>query len=374
MPGMELLPVWERIVWLAQLPLERPMSREIADDFSGSQGFLVLIAGVLLALAFQLLLTTFFIALGISYSDSEEDANPEQNGSLDDRINRVGTVVGLRTVGTISISLFGACFLAIKLSLTPDLLLGAILGLVIWAAYFSLILGVSFTTAGSLVGKVVNTATSGLQGIVGTAAVVIGAKNVTKQVVSTADAAATTVRQELSSAVDPATTRKAIDDYLQQLRLPEAEHQDLQDQFRRLATTSDMKALARENHLRQVGRQNFIEMVNSRTDFSKQNINQAVDQWETFWQQLWGEQETSENGNGLVGALQSAHPSQPQPDQLTPKLEELIDQTSKRQAQQQDEAKQKVAETAAWWLFGTAFFSAAASVVAGAIAVRGNLF
>lgn len=281
MPGIELTLAWESVLWLAQLPLELKTPEEIARDFSGSQGFSVLIAGVLLALAFQLLLTTFFIALGISYSESEDHASAHQSRSLDDQINRVGTVVGLRTVGTISISLFGACFLAIKLSLTPDLVLGAILGLVIWAAYFSLILAVSFTTAGSLVGKVVNTATSGLQGIVGAAVVVVGAKNATQKVVSTSESAATTVRQELSSAVEPATAGKAIDDYLQQLRLPESEHQDLQEQFRRLATTPEMKSLAKENHLRQVGRQNFVEMVDSRTDFSKQDINQAVNQWET---------------------------------------------------------------------------------------------
>lgn len=231
MPGIELTLAWERVLWLAQLPLELKTPGEIARDFSGSQGFFVLIAGVLLALAFQLLLTTFFIALGISYSESEDHASADQSRSLDDQINQVRTVVGLRTVGTISISLFGACFLAIKLSLTPDLVLGAILGLVIWAAYFSLILGVSFTTAGSLVGKVVNTATSGLQGIVGAAAVVVGAKNATQKVVSTAESAATTVRQELSSAIDPATAGKAIDDYLQQLRLPESEHQDLRSSF-----------------------------------------------------------------------------------------------------------------------------------------------
>ena len=86
---------------------------------SGSQGFLVLIAGVLLAFAFQLLLSNFFIALGISYSDSEEQSD-NQSDSLDDKITKIGIVVGLRTLGTISITLFLGCFLAVKLSLVHD--------------------------------------------------------------------------------------------------------------------------------------------------------------------------------------------------------------------------------------------------------------
>lgn len=57
------------------------------------------------------------------------------------------------------------------------------------------------------------------------------------------------------------------------------------------------------------------------------------------------------------------------PSQLTPKLEQLIEATRKQQAQQQVEAAQKVAKTAAWWLFGTIFFSASASAIAGSLAV-----
>lgn len=350
--------------WTAQIPIEKPLEG-FALSFSGSQGFLVIIAGIVLALAFQLLLTNFFIALGISYSDSEDQSDVD---SLDDTITKVGTVVGLRTLGTISITLFCACFLAVKLCLTQDLALGAILGLVIWAAYFSLLLWISSTTVGSLISTVINTATSGLQGIVGTAAVAIGAKNVTEQVISTADAAATAVRRELSIAVDPATASQAIDNYLQKLRLPEGEHQALQREFQQLVADPEMKSRAQENHLHSVGRQTFVDLVNSRTDFPKQDIAQAVDQFEAFWQQLWGQQKSRDNG--LVDTLRSAHPSAPKPE-LTTSLERLIEQMQERQTQQQAAAKQKVSETAAWWLFGTAFSSAAASAIAGALSVKG---
>lgn len=367
--GVKLIPGCSTQLWLGQIPVEIKAPEDIALSFSGSQGFLVLIAGIVLALAFQLLLSNFFIALGISYSETEEPKS-EDAGEVDNQIGKVGTVIGLRTLGTISISLFTACFLAVKLCLTHDPALGAVLGIVIWGAYFSLLLWVSLTTAGSLIGTVANTVTSGLQGIVGTAAIAIGTKNVTEQVISTADAAATTVRRDLSLAVDPASTRRAIDSYLQKLWLPEEERQELQGEFQRLVTDPEMKSIARENHLRNVGRQSFVDIVTSRTDFPKQDIDQAVDQFETFWQQLWGQQQQTTD-NGMVDALRSAHPKQKQSGEISPKLERLIAETRERQAQQQLAAKQKVAETAAWWLFGTAFFSAAASAIAGAITVLG---
>jgi len=373
MQGVELMlgAVTQSLV--TQVPVEVTTSKNIALSFSGSQGFLVLIAGILLAIAFQLLIANFFIALGISYSDAEDESSSDQEDSLDETITKVGTVVGLRTLGTISISLFTACFMATKLCLTHDPALGAILGILIWAAYFSLLLWLSLTTAGSIVGTVLNTATSGLQGIVGTAAVAIGAKNVTEQVASTAEAAATTVRRELSLAVDLESRRQAVADYLHKLRLPEIEHQELKSEFQRLVSDPEMQVIAQEHHLHNVGRNTLLDLVTSRTDFSKQDISQALGQFESFWQQVWGQpqQESKEKQNGLVGALSAAHPQQPQPAQLTPKLERLIEKTRKRQAQQQQEAQQQVAETAAWWLFGTAFTSAAASAIAGVVSVRG---
>lgn len=356
-------------LWMAQIPVELTTSADAVLTFSGSQGFFVLIAGVLLAFAFQLLLSNFFIALGISYSDSENQ--DDDSDSLNDKITQIGTVVGLRALGTLSITLFIGCFLAVKLSLIHDAFLGAILGLVIWAAYLTLLIWVSSTTVSSVIGTVLSTATSGLQGIIGTAAVAIGAKNISEQVISTADTAAAIIREELSSAVDPTSACEAIDNYLKKLRLPEVDRQEIRDEFEKLVAHPEMQSIARENHLRNIGRQTFVNLVNTRTDFSKQTINQAVDSFETFWQQIWGQQQQKapQVEPGLLNYLKSAQPEELS-SQLTPKLEKLIEATSKQQAVQQAEAAQKVAETAAWWLFGTAFVSAAASASAGIIAVR----
>jgi hypothetical protein len=358
-----------RQFWIAQSIGDQRLntSEDAAVILSGSQGFLALVAGLVLALAFQLLLTNFFIALGISYSDSEDqsdaDSSDDASDTLENRINKIETVVGLRTLGTVSTGLFIACFLAVKLCQLDDVFLGAVLGLTIWGAYFSLLVWISSTTAGSLIGSVLDAATSGLQGIVGTATVALGAKTVSDQVVSSAETAVVAVRRELGSAVDSTSIRQAIDNYLKQLQLPEADRQEIRNEFEKLVVDPEMKSIARSNHLRNMGRRTFVDLVHSRTAFSKQDINQVVDQLDVVWQQIWGPQpQKALNGKG-----NELKPDQE--EQLTPKLEQLIEETHKHQAQRRAEVAQKAAETAAWWLFATALTSAAASAIAPAIAI-----
>lgn len=359
--------------WLAQISAVQAVStpEDATLSFSVSGGFLVLIAGLVLAFAFQLLLANFFIALGISYPDGELVADSEAANSrtLDDKINQVGTIVGLR-IGTVSITLFIACFLAVKLGVVHDALLGAILGLTIWAAYFCLLVWASVTTVSSLIGSVLNRATLGLQGLLGTAAVAFGAKTVSEQVVSTAEAAAATIRRELSTANDLSGCRAAIDKYLEQLRLPEADRQEIEAEFEKLVSQPQMKSIASNNHLQNIRRQTFVDLVSSRTDFSKQDVNQAVDSFEAFWQRFWGVQQQKDTTPEWLGYFKSVQSEPLNSGQLSTQLEELIEET-RIQAQQQAEAAQKVAETGAWWLFGTAFASAAASAVAGVLSVRG---
>lgn len=360
--------------WLAQISVEGVSSPEDATlSFSVSGWFLVLIAGLMLAFAFQLLLANFFIALGISYPEQGLVADSEADGSntLDDTINQVGAIVGLRTLGTVSITLFTGCFLAVKLGVVHDALLGAILGLVIWAAYFCLLVWASVTTVSSLIGSVLNRATLGLQGLLGTVAVAFGAKTVSEQVVSTAEAAAATIRRELSTATDLSGCRVAIDKYLEQLRLPEADRQEIEAEFEKLVSQPQMKSIASNNNLQNIRRQTFVDLVSSRTDFSKQDVNQAVESFEAFWQRFWGVQQQKDTTPEWLDYFKSVQPEELNSGQLSTQLEQLIEQTRKFQAQQQAQAAQKVAETAAWWLFGTAFTSAAASAVAGALSVRG---
>jgi len=330
--------------WLAQVPVQGGVDspENAALVFSGPQFFIALIAGVVLAFAVQLVLTNLSVAAGISYlgRHSDSDAGSDESGSLGGTIRKIGTAVGVWTLVTVSVALFIGCFLAVNLSLVQSAGLGAILGLVIWGAYFLLLVWVSSTTVGSLVGSVVNAATSGFQAIMGTATAALGAKAVNQQVVATAEAAASAVRRELGTAIDPATIRENIEDYLEMVRPPELDISRIRSEFERLLSDPQLKSIAGTQDLRNIDRQKFLDLVSSRTDLSKRDINRIVDQLESVWRQAVDQQEPQRDRMGeLIDYLKSVQPGQARTEELNAKLDQLMAEmrTSKEADQRQAE-------------------------------------
>jgi hypothetical protein len=180
---------YNEIMLLAQILVEPEPDLEAVQDtafmFNGPQFFAALIAGVVLAFAFQLLFTNLGVAAGISMaggsskSDSSapnaSDLEPldEQNieslrehGSsshgMGSTIKKIGMAVGIGTLVSVTLALFIASLLAVKLGLFVSPLSGAIVGLVIWGTFFALMMLFSSRAIGSLLGSVANTATSGM--------------------------------------------------------------------------------------------------------------------------------------------------------------------------------------------------------------------
>ena len=323
------LGLYKTLFWLAQVGVDRNV--ESAEDaalvFSGPRLYFALIAGVVLAFAIQLLLTNLSVAFGISYlgNKSDSDSDDNQSGSVGGTIRKIGTAVGIWTLVTVSIALFIACLLAVQLSLIDSAGLGAIVGLVIWGAYFLLLVWVSSTTVGSLVGSVVNTATSGFQAIMGTATAALGAKTVNDQVVRTAEAAASAVRRELGSAMDPTSIRESIEDYLDTLRPPELDISKIRGEFENIVNDPQLKAVAGTQDLRNIDRQKFVDLVSSRTDLSKRDINRIVDQLESVWRQVVDQQAPQKDRMGeLIDYLKSVQPGQTKTDELNQKVDQLM--------------------------------------------------
>jgi len=330
--------------WIAQVPVvpvERAVTtpEEAALVFSGPQFFVALIAGLVLAFAIQLVLTNLSVAAGISYLGHQSDDNHsshsshKDSGSLGGTIRKVGTALGLWTLVTVTIALFVACLLAVKLSLIENVLLGAIVGLVIWGAYFTLLVWVSSTTVGSLIGSVVNTATSGFQAVLGTATAAIAGKSASDQVVATAEAAAAAVRREFTVGMDPVSIRETIEDYLDRLKPTELDISRIRGEFENLVNTPELKSLAQNaggvgeslrDRLSHIDRQTFVNLVSSRTDLSKRDINRIVDQLEGVWQQVLSQQGQQDLMGQLRDYLSSARPENLRSNELSSKLDQLI--------------------------------------------------
>lgn len=291
--------------------------------FSAPQFLVALIAGVLMAFAFQLLLTNFSVAFGISaLGGSSNSNNSDESESLGSTIRKIETAVGLWTLITVSIALFIACFLAVKLSLVSSAVLGAITAIVIWSTYFSLLVWVGSTTVGSLIGSVVSTATSGFQGLMGTAATAMGASAASSQIVSTAESVTAAVRRELTSGIDPNTIRDTLQSSLSNLQLPKLDVEEIRSQFEKILSSSDLQSLAGNEGLN-VNRQTLVDLVSSRTDFSKQDINKVVDQLEGAWKNVVGQQQQDPQAQ-IQNFLKSATPEELTSSDLAGQLQKLV--------------------------------------------------
>ncbi|QMS87116.1 MFS transporter [Nostoc edaphicum CCNP1411] len=325
-----MLGLYKPLLWLAQITGDpsNVTPAQASALVSGPRFFVALISGVILAFAFQLVLTNLSLAAGISYlgHSSDSDSDDGEVGSLGGSIRKIGTAVGIWTLITVTIALLIASFLAVKLSLVIlDPGLGAILGLVIWGAYFLILVWVSSTTVGSLIGSVVNTATSGFQAIMGTATAALGAKAVNNQVVATAEAAAAAIRRELGSGIDPVSIRENIEDYLEKIRPPELDVSKIRSDFENLLNDPQLKAIAGTPDIRNIDRQKFIELVSSRTDLSKKDVSRIADTLYKVWQQVVSQQPPTEDRLGeLMDYLKSLPPGQSKTDELNAKLDRLV--------------------------------------------------
>ncbi|MBW4450895.1 MAG: MFS transporter [Spirirestis rafaelensis WJT71-NPBG6] len=294
---------------------------EVSLAFSGPKFLVAMLSGILMAFAFQFLLTNFSLAVGIAAlgSDSSDDHDSQSLGST---IRGVEAKVGIWALITASIALFIASFLAVKLSLIGSAGLGAIIGVVIWSAYFSLIVWLGSSAVGSLIGSLVNTATAGFQGMMGTATAALGANAAKNQMVSTAEEITAAVRRELTSGFDADTIKNTLQSSLSSLQLPKLDTQEIRNQFDQLLKDVDLQSIGDSDILKNINRQTFVDLVSSRTDFSQEEINSIADQLQGAWQQVVNRQ-----GNPteqVLNLLNIVSPEEINSEKLGERLQELL--------------------------------------------------
>jgi hypothetical protein len=294
---------------------------EVSLAFSGPKFLVAMLSGILMAFAFQFLLTNLSLAVGIAAlgSDSSDDHDSQSLGST---IRGVEAKVGIWALITASIALFIASFLAVKLSLIGSAGLGAIIGVVIWSAYFSLIVWLGSSAVGSLIGSLVSTATAGFQGMMGTATAALGANAAKNQMVSTAEEITAAVRRELTSGFDADTIKNTLQSSLSSLQLPKLDTQGIRNQFDQLLKDVDLQSLGDSDILKNINRQTFVDLVSSRTDFSQEDINSIADQLEGAWQQVVNRQKNPTEQ--VLNFLNSVSPEEINSDKLSERLQELV--------------------------------------------------
>ena len=321
--------------------------------FSGPQFFIALIAGLVLAFAFQLLLTNLSVATGVSALDfkpsssskNSSSQHDQSNGGIGSTVRKISTAMGLWTLITVTIAIFFACLLAVNLAAIPeeDPIMGTIIALVIWGAFFTIMVWLSSAKVGSLFGSVVDTATSSFQRLFGAATAAIGAKAANQQIIDTAEAAASTVRRELTAAIDPQGVREQLEDYLQTLRPAEINAQDIRQEFEQLLAENPEIASADPATLRgAVDRQTLIDLVSSRTDLSQREVRRIAQQLDTAWTRSVSRAKGSDSIQDLVNYIKTAEPRRLLSEELGQRLDALIDEMRIRRESQSGSAQQSL--------------------------------
>jgi hypothetical protein len=324
---------------LCQLPLELAqysiVQQELTPEassvlFSGPKFLVALLAGVLMAFAFQLLLTNFTVAVGIPLlsNDDDDDGEPDTLGG---KVRQTEAKIGIWALMTASIALFGACYLAVKLSLIESNLLGAIIGIVIWAAYFSLVMWLGSSAVGSLIGSLVSTANSGLQGLMGTATAAIGANVARKSAIATAEDITAVVREELTSGLTPENLNKTLASSLSSLQLPQLNIEEISSQFEKLLGDVDLESLGDRDLLQNINRETIVDFIGNRTNLSKKDLDRVAEQLEGVLQKTLNRQNPTEQ---IISLIKETSPEDLNTEKLGERIQELVTVTSNGNGQQ----------------------------------------
>ncbi len=213
----------------------------------GANFFVCIIAGVLLAIGFQLLLTVLSVAAGVtaipeldeshhkkhhSHNDHDHDDDDDDGMNLGQKIS---TGLGAWTMITTSIALFFASMLAVKLGLVGANFIGATLGLVIWAAFFMVMTYLEMSAVSSLIGGMVSTVKGGLSSAFSTfsSSDASKAKDVAR---TSAKAQAKEMRKQFEKLFQTHDVDKKVNDYVKQLRPQHVDIHQIKKEIKDLLT------------------------------------------------------------------------------------------------------------------------------------------
>ena len=269
----------------ASAQVERALVNPLIEN--GPRFFICIVAGVLLAIGFQALLTTLSVASGISAignikkkgqhdSSHNKDAphHTKDDSSSTPVIKKISSAFGIWTLVTVSISLFFASLLAVKLSLVGANFIGVTLGLVIWAAFFTTMLYLESKMVSSLVGGLISTVMTGFR----QSANVLGnafsksseseAKSVAKV---SAHENARAMRKELRKLFNRNDLDKKIEDYVNRLSPEELNIEQIKKELKDLITDIEVKEKS-ELGEEGVTRHLFLETASNTPNLSKEDV------------------------------------------------------------------------------------------------------
>ncbi len=213
--------------------------------------FIAIVAGIILAFAFQFLLANLAVALGISVigdvseKGQKKEKSSSGSSSSDNKSStptgvKISSAAGIFMLVALSLSLFFASLIAVKLSLISSNLIGFSLGLVIWAG--TLLLGVYLDSklisslTGSLFGAIKDTLAAGTSAV--GSAFSPGEKTKSKHM---AQETVKAIHEEIRQEYDLSGFQQKFDEYVNKLEPQRFDADDLHERLAELLHDIEVK-------------------------------------------------------------------------------------------------------------------------------------
>ncbi len=276
------------IMLVANLPSTfAQVSDVLTEVVATPQFFVSLLAGVILAIGFQVLLTALSVAAGISAIGNVENkvrkSNNHDHASHSDSSStplgvKISSGVGIWTLITASIALFCASLLAVKLSLVGTTIIGITLGLVIWAAFFTVMAYLEIKSVSSLLGSLVHTAISGIKSTTSAVQHLFQGSPYGK-IEDIADKTIHKVREEMSDAFDMRAITNKIDEYMERMEHRSPDYEQVKRDFINLL--KDIHIEEKTNTGEEgLTTEMFVKLASEQPRFSKKDVKKLANVYE----------------------------------------------------------------------------------------------
>jgi len=306
----------------------------------GSQVIALLLAGLLLAFSFQIMVANIqviggLVALRIRYTmtlnstetaaanpseesptgtpdspaaseptssrpaeDSEEaiqaDDNEPKTGT--DHSNTIGLIAGLGLMVGIILAIAPASFLAVKLSRVDQPLLGAISGLVLWAAYFLILTWLSSRTLGSIVQTVLGGALEGLGQILG------AISRLFQRQPGTGENPAT---EEIQQALSNYDLDASVQTYLSDLPPIQFDLKPVEEMLTSMLASPALQSIAGRQLLQAVDVEQLGDLLRRHTPLSEAEIAQILKQLAALWSRVRSQEPQKNAAGELIQLLRN---------------------------------------------------------------------
>ncbi len=262
-----------------------------------------------------------------AYVVERDESQEEEEEESTSPIVKLSNAIGAWTVVTASISLFFASLLAVRLTVVGTVWMGISLGLIIWAAFFAAMTYLEIRSVSTLIGGVFTAALSGLRGSFAAAKGVFGSSTEDKIAKMGTDSI-NALREELSGAFDVNAISEKFDEYVERLR-----PQPLDFDRIRAELMDILRNVQFEEHAEvsegQLDRQTFIRLVEDQPNLKKQDAERLKNMYGDISSELKKEGRGSEKAEAIASKL--APGSREDIAQTRAKMEQYLRQTGREE-------------------------------------------